>query len=379
MTAVLTYTTADGTQKQSEFMDDVFYIKLNSVRIASIDLSTLASCSSLHGLDLNVNNLQTIDLTPIATCTSLQILDLSRNQLQTIDLTPLATCASLDRLYLSGNRLQTIDLSPLATCAGLEALYLTGNRLQTIDLTPLASCSSLQQVELNENQFESIDALHSWLETPIGVYRRPTGSYPWSLVHWIAVEFGTGRRVQQDILCAIGLKDYGFIDCDLSAFFLSIPPDTPTDRAREQVRERLLDKIAQAIDQEGATTGLKLEELSKRHGEIAKIAQRIIRLRKAEMHRVQVGTQDDEFDLRELWLTAYGYEVLTALEMRFATDLEGVKRVKSALAELGLKLKTGETSKPGTRMSDELKQAILWIAQNRGRDWNEIENSGFSQ
>jgi len=36
-------------------------------------------------------------------------------------------------------------------------------------------------------------------------------------------------------------------------------------------------------------------------------------------------------------------------------------------------LKTGETSESGVKMRDELKEAIWWIAKNRGRPWSEIE------
>ena len=66
---------------------------------------------------------------------------------------------------------------------------------------------------------------------------------------------------------------------------------------------------------------------------------------------------------------------MTALEERLTTDLKGLKVIKKALAELGFKLKTGETSVSGVQMSDELKQAIWWIAENRDRPWDKIRQS----
>ena len=48
-----------------------------------------------------------------------------------------------------------------------------------------------------------------------------------------------------------------------------------------------------------------------------------------------------------------------------------------ALAELGFELKTGETSVAGVQMSQDLKQAIWWIAENRGRPWSEIEGEWY--
>jgi hypothetical protein len=40
---------------------------------------------------------------------------------------------------------------------------------------------------------------------------------------------------------------------------------------------------------------------------------------------------------------------------------------------MGFKLNTGKTAESGAKMSNELKETIWWIAQNRGRQWNEIE------
>jgi len=438
MTIVLTYTEEDDTQQQVEFEEDVIEIDLASKRIASIDLTPLATCISLQKLVLDFNQLQSIELTPLATCTSLEFLNLDGNHLQSLDLTPLATCTSLYGLYLHGNQLQSLDLTPLATCTSLEFLNLAanqlqsldltslttctnlkeltlhGNQIQSIDLTPLATCTSLRLLDLSENQLQSLDLIplatctslqslnlgenklqsidvtplatlttysnlthllydnphlqlysgvYSWLRREYDRYKRPISTYPWSFLRRAADQFGTDRRVQQDILCAMGCRNYGFIDCDLSDLFLSIPADSPIEMAREQVRKKLLEEITRIVDTRGATTGLNVEELSAYHWEIAKRIQRIIELREAEMQRVIVGVINTGMDLRELWLTAYGFEVLTALEMRLTTNLKGLEKVKTAFSELGFELKTGKTSRSGVKMSDELKQAIWWIAE----------------
>ncbi|TFG34615.1 hypothetical protein EU527_02605 [Candidatus Thorarchaeota archaeon] len=180
--------------------------------------------------------------------------------------------------------------------------------------------------------------------------------------------------MQQDLLCALGLQEYGFIDCDLSELFGSLQEDTPIEIARKQVREALVYEIAKAVDKNKATTGLKLEGLLTKHGEIAKGAQQIINLREVEMKQVQIGVQGNEVDLRELWLTAYGYEILTALGMGLTTNLEGLGRIRTALGELRFDLETGETSVSGVKMRKSLKKAIWWIVRNRGRPWSEIQD-----
>jgi len=193
---------------------------------------------------------------------------------------------------------------------------------------------------------------------------RPTKSYPWSFLHQVVEQFGEDRRVQQDLLCALKLNNYGFIDCDLSKLFRDLPEDTPIDKARTRVQERVLEEILRAADQKRATTGLNLEEMYTQHGEIAQRVQQIIELRKLEIQRVQVEEKEDMVDLRELWLTAYGYEICSALGLQLTTDFEGFEQVKNAASELGFDLKTGETSVSGVKMSDELKQAIWWVVEN---------------
>ncbi len=132
-------------------------IDLGGKGIISIDLGPLASCSSLQGLSLGVNQLQELDLGPLASCTSLQRLWLSHNQLQELDLGPLVSCTSFRRLYLDNNQLQELDLGPLASCTSFQRLYLDNNQLQELDLGPLASCSSLQELWFHNNQLQELD------------------------------------------------------------------------------------------------------------------------------------------------------------------------------------------------------------------------------
>jgi len=378
MTIVLTYTEEDGTQQQVEYEDDVIEIDLSSKMIASIDLTPLAMRTCLQTLHLYENKFQLLDLTPLSTCTNLHKFHLYKNQIQLLDLTPLTTCINLRTLSLGGNQLQSLDLTPLSTCTNLHEFHLYENKFQLLDLTPLIACTNLRTLSLHDDdQLQSSYVIYSWLRQEDtkyvlynAIYKRPISTYPWSFLDRIAQRFGSDRRVQQDILCAMGCRNYGFIDCDLDDLFLSISADTLIEMAREQVRKKLLEEITRIVDTRGATTGLDVEELSAHHAEIAKRIQRIIELREAEMQRVIVKVRDTEVDLRELWLTAYDYEVLTALELHDFTDLEGLEKVKTAFSELGFELKTDETSRSGVKMSDELKHTIWWIAQNKDRPWS---------
>ena len=117
---------------------------------------------------------------------------------------------------------------------------------------------------------------------------------------------------------------------------------------------------------------MNLDSIAAANGEVAVMAKRIIRARERELSRVRVGVKNDAVNLTELHLTAYGHEILRALELRLETDLETLKIVGAAFEELGYEFETAEEPVSGVKMSDNLREAILWIAENRGRPWDEI-------
>ncbi len=371
-------------------------LSLGGNQMQAIDLAPLSSCNSLQELWLRGNSLNIIDLSPLICCTSLHELALERNQLRTIDLAPLASCISLQNLVLNDNQLKTIDLTPLSSCTFLQRLILSGNQLRSIDLTPLSSCTSLQELELLMNPYKTIDLtplfssinLHKlkyehtgsqaslWLslspELPIP-YERPTQTYPWSFLYGVAEHHERNMRVQQDILYALGLGEYGFIDTDLRNTFTRIAPETPLHAVRETIGLVIVNQITIAIDQGRATTDLDISKHYAEHWELAMRTQRTLDLRKSEIQNVQVGISSEGVNLQELYLTAYGYEVLTALGMRLMTTEEEFGQVVEVFRELGFKLKTGNTPISGVLMSDGLREAIWWIIENRGKPWKEIK------
>lgn len=374
MAIVITYLTEDGSNEQEEFYGYIPEMDLSYRDIVDIDLSPLSSYTDLLRLNLGHNKIKKIDLTPLSSCTGIKYLQLHDNQLEAIDLTPLSSLPNLVSLKLSENQLQSIDLIPLVSCTSfLQELHIDCNEIKSIDLSPLSPRFSDKEIYIDTEV-----RTHSWLKRRIGVYERPTNIYPWSLLHQIVTWYGTDRRVQQDILMALGLKRYGFIDSDLKDLLLSIEPETPTQDAQEFVRRNIVNSIASGVDNNGTTTGLKLEELATEHEEIAVRSQHIIKLRESEMEKTVVAKRNGELDLGGLWLTAYGYEILMSLDIHLTADLYELAKIKKTFRKLGFELKTSETSErraSGVKMSNELKEAIWWIAENRSRSWRDINES----
>ncbi|MGY5857979.1 MAG: leucine-rich repeat protein [Candidatus Thorarchaeota archaeon] len=363
------------------------YLGLWHNNLQNIDLSPLINCSSLEKIHLHENQLQIIDLTPLNSNNKIRELALSDNQLETIDLTPLAAHTGLTKLFLYNNSIKTIDLSPLSSCSNLEMVTLRGNKLSDVDLTPFASCPSLRFLVLRGNPLIPLDVTPltgdpvidfetlgtSWLRRRNMNYQRPAKNNPWSFLYQVAQHHKSNLRVQHEILYALNLENYGFIDCDLTEILCSISPETPTEEAREQIAKLLAVEIMRVVDAGGTTTGLELEGLIIKHAEIASRAQRIIELRENEMKNVVIGVNGDRRDLRELWLTAYGYKILTALNMKdFSYPVPDYVKILRALEKIGYRVKEGYVEDSRINMSRQLRESILWIVKQKGKPWSKI-------
>ena len=394
-------------------------ILLHGNNLQEIDLSPLASCSALQAIWLDENQLKQIDLSPLASCTSLQRLFLSSNQLQTADLFPLSSCTDLRELDLDNNQLKKVDLSPLGSCPKLRQLLLHHNELETLDLLPLGSCVKLQQLLLGYNDWQSLDLsplsscqnlvkltlysfrmhtlditpvmfctmikrydtgidgnarLTRWLDASLAPrrgfgdvsYGPPSPVRSWAFLHNVAEAAEPGVRVSNDILRALCITQFGLLESYLLKDLLQIPAETAIDEARERVASIVAEKMGQQIDAGGTTIGLKLEEVMS-HSEIALRAAQVAELRRAEMQRVVVPLRGRTADLRPLWLTAYGFDLLSALGKRLKARGRSVKEVRTSLSKIGFELQTTDSEEWSAplEMSEEMKEYIWWIAEHR--------------
>ncbi|MHA2023647.1 MAG: hypothetical protein ACTSWQ_08310 [Candidatus Thorarchaeota archaeon] len=340
--------------------------------------------------------------------------------------------------------IQNIDFSPLSSCNPLTLDFWSSNHERpsqepTIDITPL-----IMNTEFNfgnDFDFDGV-SMYSWLQPNSDriaeciIYSHPTQLYPWSFLSKAAKEIQTRtfrnsstyfyrKYISQHNICrALDLADYGFVDCDLRDILLSIPSETSTEDAREIIRKVLVNEIVASVDRGGPTTGLNLEKLITQHGEIEIMdrIERINNLRKREIEQVVLGQIEEQYtrttkydygsyiivDLRELWVTAYGYEILNGLDKgedevfefyhddfneKLSTSPTGLSQIKSSFTAMGFSLKVSDPSefgmdiselsdhgvnlsdlsKTGVSMSLELKQSIWWTVENKGNYWDDIK------
>ncbi|TFH07997.1 MAG: hypothetical protein E4H14_07295 [Candidatus Thorarchaeota archaeon] len=87
----------------------------------------------------------------------------------------------------------------------------------------------------------------------------------------------------------------------------------------------------------------------------------ILENRASEIRRIWVNeTLRGKYDLRYLWLTAYGFEILRALKVRLIIEPSDFLRVKHAFSKLGFNLQVHDDNiYPKIEISDELK-SFVW-------------------
>ncbi|MFX1483327.1 MAG: leucine-rich repeat domain-containing protein [Promethearchaeota archaeon] len=381
MEVILNVTYEDGNQQGTGVgNEDLRNIKLENRQIKNIDLSPLTRCLFLRYLDLSQNSLEKIDLSPLGPCKNLRVLYLHENKLTKIDLSTLQSCTNLERLSLSNNQLRKIDLNPLGACHYLREFKLYANKLKTIDLSPLKTCFNLTDIYLGYNKFRTVDlsslsfcqslgkitlqgnsprsiditpviatpsfwrveteartTVTSWIDSPFGgekfVYRDgrnhrlssvkpPAPKDSWKFYLKLASITPTlSISIQTYILNSLGFEDFGFIDSNLSDLMRSIPLKTPIKEAKDRLRTYVVSKVCDQVEQGGTTLGLNLESLLEVN-EIMRRWDKISHLRDSEMRQVTAKRYKNMYDVRELYLTAYGYKLLNNLDLRGISGLE---------------------------------------------------------
>jgi len=162
-----------------------------------------------------------------------------------------------------------------------------------------------------------------------------------------------------------GLGSLGLLDVD---------PQEHLDRMLsnqvdvKELEKTMVELASQQIDRGGPTIGLDIKGVSQ-HIELARRVETIVAARKEELSRVTIIKNADGCDLRPLALTAYGFEILTALGMNLTTDKEGLSLIQEKVRELGCELKTTEEkeSQDPVQISEGLKEYIENLVEYNAR------------
>jgi len=314
-TLKLDITKDDGVQDQIEFMNIVSTLDLESMRIASIDLSPLSSCSNLSIINLSENCLESINLDPLRFCENLKKINLSKNSLAKINLFPLRDNMSLSELILHGNNFETIDSTPLYN-----------KHLQSLDID-----DDVRLVTILEKTRFSKSYPRTIYDAPVRLPNLEVMPYLFSLVKgkdWKPI------HLLHESLRILDLDWLGMIDGDAEPLLQDvILKNLGTDEieiVRQKTMETLIPLVIQQIDEGRTTFGLDIERASAESKEIAKRVEQINEIRNDELKQVKIVTRlydfkgggDEEYDRRALILTHYGNQIMKSLDFRNFDDAD---------------------------------------------------------
>ncbi|MHA1908684.1 MAG: leucine-rich repeat domain-containing protein [Candidatus Thorarchaeota archaeon] len=396
MVAIVRYGTRAGPDNQQILRISNDTIRLTNHGATSIDLSEVARMKDLQRIDIATNRLEQINLSPLADCKELKHLDISDNRIQHIDLAPLAECKHLVRLDLSHNELREIDISPLVNCTELEVIYMHENRISEVNATALLNCPRIAEFTLDYSSGKKMilvghvdnsgnhikyygDPLleyaikqkkPSWLKheqmKPLPTFQ----SYSWlvkkfgwakskdwmiSITNLLGVEHG--YPLQQILFENLGMPELACYDGDFSDIIRLLPDKGSYKKGVELLRERMIKTLQEQLDNEGSTLFFDIDALSTRDASV--LIPVILNRRKKELERITLLVNENSVDLKPLWKTGYGYEILKALKMRERVSRKDFAFVRKAFAKIGIKLRLSEDQKKAEKNANpELSKSL---------------------
>lgn len=356
-----------GRQEEPEYSAEASEIRFRNMHAKEVDLSDLAECKNLASLDL------------------------SRNALETIDLTPLSNCPMLERIIARENRIELLDLWPLAENSLLKHVDLTLNRtLRSLDVTPVIGRALLS---LDASVVLTADSILIWLLTRKDledmVFLVRTDRVGWSgfpVIIWRGYESFAGEKwyvtrhriesvlartsrgnwfsAQRGMMVGLGMGELSGYDGDPRELFKGTKNEMSYAEAVGEIHERALQLLESQVAGGGSTLFLDTELMRKTGA--SRLIPALVESRKREIDEIRIPLRASRVYLRGLWLTHYGFQVLSALGLGLRTDLEGLNRLETCFNELGFELRT--TENPAVRprssvsASDSLQKHVYHLA-----------------
>ncbi len=354
----LKYARRDGSEHKYEIKSLDTEIFLEYLGITEISLDPLRSMKRLRKLSLQDNHIETLNLTPLSSCTSLREISIGGNQLERVDLTPLRDLRNLSVLRLNENNLQNVNLIPLSSCKRLKYLNLAKNQINSQNLTPLSSTRDLRllmdkdtktstllsEQTMSLSFFKSLkknvtnfDDLH-----PIEDMQLIVDIYPTIKKH---EPLWKSYHLFYNAMMALNLEWLGLPDLKAGKMMKEISSWHRSIDKTEHLRESIISQVCKKIDKNIIPLLLDTKRIMP-DAELAKRLPIIIEQRNKEIENLNIHVSNDFVDLKPMWLTTYGQEVLAALSLGTECGLDDFEKVKNAFSNLGFQLRISSGPNP---------------------------------
>ena len=361
-------------------------------------------------IDLTTQVIEAIDLSQVSLCENLEVLDISDNQLKSIDLTPLEHCKNFRELKLNSNNLSTVNLWPLQKCRRLVELDLTQNWLECVNLTPIVDRTittvdrtSIVQIDVMYFYLFHILKMNTNIIAHAGKSQNIMSRFP-PHIQWIqyskqhhegswktlkeriltAIEHVDSEywfHIQKGILESLGMGELSGYDGNPKDIVYPVDQSLPLSIALEQIYENVTHLLEQQIIRGGPTTFLEVDEFRKTAA--SRLISLIVKEREDEIKNARILIHGNKVLLRSLWFTAYGFDLLRALELSLETDRLGLAQVEASLNKVGLHVKTEEIddsmdlNRPD--ISKSMENFILDIARSMKQEPDLVRRKAWSE
>jgi hypothetical protein len=275
-------------------------------------------------------------------------LNLSNLDICQFDVSQLESNNNLRELRLNDNNMTRLDITPLTTCKQLRTLVLDGETEVETILSPFTMEDIAKEVLLDAVEtYNSLSYLPSLNSIRISYGHVLRNEPDWKLIHL----FHNALRV----------SDYGWmgkVDLGLQKTkqVLQMILD---DGFTQEIHNLLFSFLTHQIETHGPTIDLDIESM-KNFGDLVMLVDDVVEQRNSEMKNQYIpvlkfdvdqetidllrstGESIDTHyaDLRMLWLTSYGYEMLESLEMGTTCEMREFSMVREALSDLGFEVRT---------------------------------------
>ena len=338
---VIKYWSPHGRQEETKFQSGHSKIDLVMRAAQRVDLSNIEKCSELKKLDLSHNMLEELDLTPISGCTSIQVINLQSNHLTKLNLWPLKDCTDFRDFDVTENRLHGLDLTPI----------FLKTRVRMDSSVVVSADNILRYVFTKEDLIKQFQLFRpdgaSWSVPPVviwNMYTEMIKRFDWSEIHE-RIESVIERMssvqwygAQRGLLHGFGIPEIAGFDGNPRKL-LEL---TESGMSFEEVRQAVFDRAVQLLEVQmnvgGPTLFLDIERM--RETSASKLIPLIAEQRKHELENSIILVKGSKVFLKPLWLTHYGFKILSATGMGLTTDLEGLDRLRKYFEEIDLELST---------------------------------------
>ncbi len=367
--------------------------------VVDFDLSNIPNLSTLRRIDLAGNRFAEIDLSPLSKSKHLEYLCISDNILQRIDLSPLETCSELKVLDLSYNQLQDLDLHPLRKMRGLENLFIHFNHIQEVNVTPLLGCHSLALLDLEGwNHWPKIylgllpgsssrhdarilidilryKAYPEWLSkheklihSNIKATKTLIAKYGWSqLKRWLEeiseiLPEDADFLFQRAFFESIEMEELACYDGDFIDIIDLIPSSKTYDIGKNEFYLRMVELLKSQLERGGSSLFFDIDQLGRTDAVV--LLPYILQRRRQEVKTLRLVKEGDLVDLRDLWLTGYGYGMLKAMKVGQKVNILQFDKIKKAFSEIGITLKIRQgRENPEINVPEKFQKYILSYAK----------------